>query len=58
MKEFFYFYSEKGDHWKKSQAEQIITVDGTKNKQFEEKVVFTIKDPFDEPHNPGRAADT
>lgn len=30
-------------------------MDGTYDKDFENDYVFTIKDPFDKPHNPGRA---
>ena len=54
LTEFFYYYSEKGEHWKKDYENQIITVDGSKNKKFDEEYMFTIKDPFDLKHNPGR----
>jgi hypothetical protein len=30
-------------------------VDGSKEKNFEDETIFTIKDPFDKTHNPGRA---
>ena len=29
-------------------------MDGSKNKVFDKEYIFTIKDPFDEKHNPGR----
>ena len=52
--EFFGYYSEAGEHWRKGKEDQIITVDGSKDKKFEEEFMFTMKDPFDERHNPGR----
>lgn len=33
-------------------------MDGTYDKEFDSDCVFTIKDPFDKPHNPGRAKST
>ena len=29
-------------------------MDGLKDKEFDKEYIFTIKDPFDERHNPGR----
>lgn len=55
MKELFLYYSEDGEHWKVNNGKNIISVDGTYDKQFDNENVFTIKDPFDKPHNPGRA---
>lgn len=55
FKELFLFYSAEGDHWKKNEGRNVISVDGTYDKEFENETVFTIKDPFDKPHNPGRA---
>ena len=47
------YYSREGDFNKLSDEERIITVDrGVK--QIQKDFLFTIKDPFDEPHNPGR----
>lgn len=36
LTDFFSFYSEKGEHWKKSPNEQIITVDGSMDKDFDD----------------------
>lgn len=55
LKELFLYYSEEGDHWKKNEGRNIISIDGSTEKEFENETVFTIKDPFDKPHNPGRA---
>ena len=55
MKELFLYYSEDGEHWKVNDGKNIISVDGTYDKEFDNEYVFTIKDPFDKPHNPGRA---
>lgn len=55
MKELFQYYSEDGEHWKINDGKNIISVDGTYDKDFDEECIFTIKDPFDKPHNPGRA---
>lgn len=49
------YYSEDGEHWKKNDGKNIISIDGMFDKEFENETVFTIKDPFDKPHNPGRA---
>lgn len=58
MKELFLYYSENGEHWKTKEGKNIISVDGTYDKEFDNDYVFTIKDPFDKPHNPGRAKAT
>lgn len=55
MKELFLFYSVEGEHWSIKQGKNIISVDGTFDKDFDNDCIFTIKDPFDKPHNPGRA---
>ena len=55
LKELFLYYSDEGEHWKKNEGKNIISIDGTFDKEFETETVFTIKDPFDKPHNPGRA---
>ncbi len=55
LEEMFLYYSEEGEHWRKNKGKNIISIDGTFDKEFEEENIFTIKDPFDKPHNPGRA---
>jgi hypothetical protein len=55
LKELFLYYSLEGEHWKHNGGKNIISVDGTYDKDFDEDCAFTIKDPFDKPHNPGRA---
>ena len=42
------------DIWKENEKNRIITVDQSTNKSVDPETVLTIKDPFDEPHNPGR----
>lgn len=32
----------------------IVSIDGTQDKNYEKEYVYTIKDPFDRLHNPGR----
>ena len=34
--------------------QRIITVDHSIDKNIDPETALTIKDPFDEPHNPGR----
>ncbi len=55
LKELFLYYSDEGEHWKKNEGRNIISIDGAYDKEFDNDTVFTIKDPFDKPHNPGRA---
>lgn len=55
LKELFLYYSEEGEHWRKGEGKNIISIDGTFEKEFDNETIFTIKDPFDKPHNPGRA---
>ena len=43
-----------GAHWALPEQEQIITVDGSKQKSFDKEYIFTMRDPFDNLHNPGR----
>lgn len=52
--DFFHYYKEDGQHWKNSEVDRIISVDGSKKKEHEPEFIFTIRDPFDEMHNPGR----
>ena len=54
LTEFFSYFMEGGEHWRKSLQNQIITVDGSKDKVFDKEYIFTIKDPFDVKYNPGR----
>lgn len=54
LTEFFDYYKKNGGHWKLSEDERIITVDGSKKKAYDPEYIFTVKDPFDETHNPGR----
>lgn len=49
---FMRYYSE--DFWKQDDKERIVTVDQTKDRSIDPETALTIKDPFDEPHNPGR----
>lgn len=42
------------DLWKEKEEMRIITVDQSREKAIDNDCVITIKDPFDEPHNPGR----
>ncbi len=51
----FFYYTLEGDHWKINEGKNIISVDGNYDKEIDTETVFTIKDPFDKPHNPGRA---
>ena len=51
LSEFFDYYKPGGKHWK---LLRIITIDGSKQKLYDEDFIFTMKDPFDEKHNPGR----
>ena len=54
LTEFFDYYKKDGDHWKLPKEERIITLDGSKKKVYDPEYIFTMKDPFDETHNPGR----
>lgn len=42
------------DIWKESEEMRIITVDQSLDKEVDRDTAITIKDPFDQPHNPGR----
>ena len=49
---FFKYYAT--DIWKEKEAARIITVDQSLDKPIDNETTLTIKDPFDQPHNPGR----
>ena len=49
---FFKYYAI--DIWKEKDAARVITVDQSIDKTIDPDTVLTIKDPFDQPHNPGR----
>lgn len=46
------YYAE--DFWKEDERYRIITVDQSIDRPIDTERALTIKDPFDEPHNPGR----
>jgi DNA polymerase sigma len=49
---FMKYYAE--EHWKEDESTRIITVDMCIDRKVDSECALTIKDPFDEPHNPGR----
>jgi hypothetical protein len=49
---FMKYYSY--DFWKEDERYRIITVDQSIDRLVDAECAITIKDPFDEPHNPGR----
>lgn len=49
---FMKYYAE--DFWKEDEKYRIITVDQSIDRSVDTERALTIKDPFDEPHNPGR----
>ena len=42
------------DLWKENEEQRIITVDQSRDRNLDRDCAITIKDPFDQPHNPGR----
>ena len=52
MEGFFKYYAQ--EIWKYKEEQRIITVDHSIDKNVDKETALTIKDPFDEPHNPGR----
>lgn len=49
---FFKYYAI--DIWKEKEDKRIITVDQSIDRPIDTEAALTIKDPFDQPHNPGR----
>jgi len=49
---FMKYYAE--DFWKEDERNRIVTVDQSIDRPVDAECALTIKDPFDEPHNPGR----
>jgi hypothetical protein len=49
---FMRYYAD--EFWEEDEKYRIITVDQSIDRPVDPECAFTIKDPFDEPHNPGR----
>lgn len=49
---FMRYYAE--EFWQERESDRIVTVDQSKDRKIDPECALTIKDPFDEPHNPGR----
>lgn len=52
LREFMTFYGENGEFWR---GKPLICLDEQAPRELDPEMMLTIKDPFDKPHNPGRA---